>query len=203
MNQPVRGRSRSAPAARSHAVRIIGGRWKRTPISIANLAGLRPTPDRVRETVFNWLAHLRPDLERLRGLDLFAGSGVLGFELVSRGAAAVTLVERNPRALQALGSLRARLHAEEVTILAGDAFACAGGLPPGAFDIVFLDPPYGERLLGAALSAVRPLLADAALVYIEDSAAFDEPGLNASGFRIVRQDRAGQVNFALLSAAGD
>ena len=157
----------------------------------------------MRETVFNWLAHLRPDFQRLRGLDLFAGTGVLGFELVSRGAAAVTLVERNPRALEALEALRVRLKAEEVTILAGDAFASVARLPRGAFDIAFLDPPYGERLLERALAAVAPLLAGGALIHVEDSVPFDAAGLAAAGFRIVRQDRAGQVNFALLTAAGD
>ena len=201
MTNTVRATSRSA-APRSHAVRIVAGRWKRTPIRVADLPGLRPTPDRVRETVFNWLAHLRPDLDRLRGLDLFAGSGALGFELASRGAAAVTLVERNPRALQALEALRARLHAEEITILAGDAFAHASRLPRGGFDIVFLDPPYGEGLLAAALPVVRPLLAAAALVYVEDNAPLEEPSLRSAGFHMVRHDRAGQVNFALLSEAG-
>jgi 16S rRNA (guanine966-N2)-methyltransferase len=203
MSQPVRGSSRPAPAARSSTVRIIGGRWKRTPIRIANLPGLRPTPDRVRETVFNWLAHLRPDVARLRGLDLFAGSGVLGFELASRGAAAVTLVERSQRAVQALEALQARLHADAITIMPGDAFACLNRLPRGGFDVVFLDPPYGERLLDKALAAVGMVLAPGALVYVEDSATLDEPRLHAAGFHIVRQDRAGQVNFALLSAAGD
>ena len=203
MKPAARSSSRTAPTARPHTVRIIGGRWKRTPLRVADLDGLRPTPDRVRETLFNWLAHLRPDVERLRGLDLFAGSGALGFELASRGAAAVTLVERNARALQALEALRTRLAADSTTILAGDAFARVATLPRGGFDVVFLDPPYGERLLRRSLQAVLPLLAQAALVYIEDNEPFDEQGLPDAGFRIVRQDRAGQVNFALLSAGGD
>lgn len=202
MSTYARRSSRPASAVRSHTVRIIGGRWKRTPIRIEDLPGLRPTPDRVRETLFNWIAHLRPDVHTLRGLDLFAGSGVLGFELASRGAAAVTLVERNPRALQALEALRMRLNAAEVTILAGDAFARLRSLPRGGFDMVFLDPPYGESRLLPVLQALPPLLSAAALVYVEDSGPVDEPGLNDAGFRIVRKDRAGQVNFALLSAAG-
>lgn len=203
MSYPARRSSRTSSAAQSHAIRIIGGRWKRTPIRVPELPGLRPTPDRVRETLFNWIAHLRPDLGQVRGLDLFAGSGALGFELASRGAAAVTLVERDRRALEALEALRARLDAESITIVAGDALARAATLPPAGFDIVFLDPPYGERLLLAALKAVRPLLADGALVYVEDSQPPDETGLIDAGFRIVRQDHAGQVNFALLSVAGD
>ena len=89
-------------------VRIIGGVWKRTPLAVANAAGLRPTPDRVRETLYNWLQHLRPRLDELAGLDLFAGTGALGFELASRGARAVTLVESNAAALEQLRALRAR-----------------------------------------------------------------------------------------------
>ena len=203
MSYPARRSSRAASAAQSHAIRIIGGRWKRTPIRVVDLPGLRPTPDRVRETLFNWIAHLRSDLAQVRGLDLFAGSGALGFELASRGAAAVTLVERNRLALEALEALRVRLDAAMITIVAGDALARVATLPRAGFDIVFLDPPYGERRLPAALKAVRPLLADAALVYVEDSEPLDETGLVDAGFRIVRQDRAGQVNFALLSIAGD
>ncbi len=93
-------RARHVPAGGSPAlrrsVRIIGGQWKRTPLAVVDAPGLRPSPDRVRETVFNWLAHFIPDLSSVSGLDLFAGTGVLGFELASRGAARVTLVERNP-----------------------------------------------------------------------------------------------------------
>jgi 16S rRNA (guanine966-N2)-methyltransferase len=201
MRTPVRS-SRPSPRQKAHAVRIIGGRWKRTPIPVADLPGLRPTPDRVRETVFNWIGHLCPDVQALRGLDLFAGTGALGFELASRGAAAVTLVERNDRALQRLHEMRTRLQAEQVTILGGDALSQTASLPRAVFDVVFLDPPYGERLLDRALAAVKPLLAEGALVYVEDRDPLDDAALAAAGFHIVRQDRAGQVNFALLAASG-
>ena len=113
------GRFDRAPAR----VRIIGGQWKRTPLPVADAPGLRPSPDRVRVTVFNWLAHLFPDLGACSGLDLFAGTGALGFELASRGAARVTLVERNPVLVAALQRTRQKLNAEAVTIVAGDALA--------------------------------------------------------------------------------
>ena len=97
------GRFASAPAQ----VRIIGGQWKRTPLPVFEAPGLRPSPDRVRETVFNWLAHFIPDFPCVCGLDLFAGTGALGFELASRGAARVTLVERNPALAAQLQRTRA------------------------------------------------------------------------------------------------
>jgi len=151
------GRERKHTAA-PQRVRIIGGAWRRTPIPVADSGGLRPTPDRVRETLFNWIAHLRPDPSALRGLDLFAGSGALGFELASRGAARVLLVERSPALLRQLRALREKLGASTIDIVAGDALAVASCLPPRRFDLVFLDPPYGADLLWPAIDAVQPLL---------------------------------------------
>jgi 16S rRNA (guanine(966)-N(2))-methyltransferase RsmD len=201
MRQPVR--KSPGAARRAHSVRNIGGTWRRTPLKVLERRGLRPTPDRVRETLFNWIAHLRPDYAALRGLDLFAGSGVLGFELASRGAGAVTLVDSDRDSVAALRSLRERLDARQVEIVVGDAFAVLSGFPDAAFDIAFLDPPYESRLLPAALRAVRRVLAPGALVYVEDGRPLDAPDLLGLGFRILRHDRAGQVNFALLGAAGD
>jgi 16S rRNA (guanine966-N2)-methyltransferase len=103
----------------------------------------------------------------------------------------------------ALRSLRERLDARQVEIVVGDAFAVLSGFPDAAFDIAFLDPPYESRLLPAALRAVRRVLAPGALVYVEDGRPLDAPDLLGLGFRILRHDRAGQVNFALLGAAGD
>src|SRR5882757_6686256 len=124
------------------SVRIIGGQWKRSPIVVADEPGLRPTADRVRETLFNWLAHLRPDGQTLRGLDLFAGTGALGFELASRGAAHVTLVEQSALLVAQLRALQEKLTATQVEILAGDALAIAARLPASSFDVIFLDPPF-------------------------------------------------------------
>ncbi len=179
-------------------MRIIGGAWRRTPLPVADLPGLRPSPDRVRETLFNWLTHLRPDTESLRGLDLFAGSGALGFELASRGAARVLLVERQPQLLRLLRDLREKLDAGRVEIVGGDALAIAAALPRAGFDIVFLDPPFGAGLLWPAVDTVRPLLADAGLIYAETDAPIEAAEAAAHGVMPLRSARAGRVCFHLL-----
>ena len=192
-----------APPAASFAraprrVRIIGGAWRRTPIPVADVAGLRPSPDRVRETLFNWLSHLRPDTQRLRGLDLFAGTGALGFEFASRGAARVVLVEQQPQLLRQLHAVQSRLRATRVQIIAGDALAVAAGLPAASFDLVFLDPPFGAGLLWPAIDAVGPLLAEGGLVYAESDAAIAAADAAARGLQLLRSARAGRVCFHLL-----
>jgi 16S rRNA (guanine(966)-N(2))-methyltransferase RsmD len=182
-------------------VRIIGGMWRRTPLAVIAVPGLRPTPDRVRETLFNWLAHLRPDLAACAGLDLFAGTGALGFELASRGARAVTLVESDPRAAAALRALRERLGAAQVEVLAGNAFAVGARLAPGSFDIVLLDPPFDAGLHLAALTAARRLVRADGLVYLESPTLLAPEAAAAAGFGIVRHGRAGRVAFHLLQPA--
>jgi len=194
--RPGRGGGRLARAPRQ--VRIIGGAWRRTPIPVADVPGLRPSPDRVRETLFNWLAHLRPDARSLRGLDLFAGTGALGFELASRGAVRVVLVEQQPQLLQMLRDLRAKLDAGCVEIVAGDALAVAAALPRAGFDIVFLDPPFAAGLLWPAVDAVRPLLAEAGLIYAEADAPIGPSQAAAHGLLPLRAARAGRVCFHLL-----
>ena len=179
-------------------MRIIGGRYKRTPIPVAQVPDLRPSPDRVRETLFNWLAHLWPEFGAVRGLDLFAGTGALGFELASRGAARVTLVERDPRALRVLHGLRERLAAREIEIIAGDSLAVAAALPAASFDLVFLDPPFASGLQEVALDVARRLLAPGGLIYLESGAAVDSAYAAAHGLDPVRADRAGRVFFHLL-----
>lgn len=190
------GASRTAGAPQQ--VRIIGGDWKRTPLAVADVPGLRPTPDRVRETLFNWVAHLLPDIGSLRGLDLFAGSGALGFELASRGAARVTLVEAHPRALQALRAAQAKLAADRVDVVAGDALAVAAHWPPAGFDLVFVDPPFGAGLHDAALALARRLLAPGGLIYVESPKPLTPEQAAATGLTIVRSGRAGRVSFHLL-----
>jgi 16S rRNA (guanine(966)-N(2))-methyltransferase RsmD len=179
-------------------VRIIGGRFKRTPLPVADVPGLRPTPDRVRETLFNWIAHLRPDLATVRGLDLFAGTGALGFELASRGAAHVTLIEREPRLVAQLLALRDKLGAPEVELLRGDALLLARTLPAGSYDLVFVDPPYDAQLVARALTAVEPLLAPAALLYVEAAESLAPELLATHQLELVRELRAGRVHAHLL-----
>jgi 16S rRNA (guanine(966)-N(2))-methyltransferase RsmD len=197
IDRPARPRP-AAPAGRPQQVRIVGGAWRRTPIPVADVPGLRPSPDRVRETLFNWLAHLRADASALRGLDLFAGTGALGFEFASRGAAKVVLVERHHRLLQRLHALQAKLDARQVEIVAGDALAVAATLPRAGFDVVFLDPPFASGLLWPALAAVLPLLAPGGLVYVEADALISEADAAAHGLDVVRAARAGRVCFHLL-----
>jgi 16S rRNA (guanine966-N2)-methyltransferase len=179
-------------------IRIIAGRYRRTPIAVADRAQLRPTPDRVRETLFNWLSHLHPDLAGSRGLDLFAGTGALGFELASRGARQVLLVERDAALVQRLTALRDRLGAHEVQVIRGDAIEVARRLPTASFDLIFIDPPYGEPLLMPALSAARGLLAAGGSIYAEAASGLKEVDLQALGLQSIRSGRAGRVHFHLL-----
>lgn len=199
----VAGSARHDFARAPHKVRIIGGRFKRTPLPVADVPGLRPTPDRVRETLFNWIAHLRPDLSKLRGLDLFAGTGALGFELASRGAAQVTLVEREPRLVAQLRALRDKLDAASVRIVQGDALQVVRSLPAARFDLVFIDPPYDMALQAPALATVVPVLAEDALLYVEADAALPAELLAAQRLAVLRESRAGKVHAHLLQRRQD
>lgn len=191
---------REAPPSRGgkpHSIRIIGGDWKRTPLPVLDLDGLRPTPDRVRETLFNWLGQ---QLDGQRCLDLFAGSGALGFEAASRGAARVLMVERSGRAVAQLKANQARLAATNIEIAEADALRLAANLPPDSFDIVFLDPPFGDQpMLHRALELATPLVAPGGALYVESGEALDLPATPAlGGWTIVREGRAGAVHYHLL-----
>ena len=183
-------------------VRIIGGQWKRTPLPVKDIDGLRPTPDRVRETVFNWLEHLRAgNWAGLACLDLFAGSGALGFEAGSRGAAKVVLVETHPAAVSQLAAIREKLGAGQVSVMQGDAVKLITGIS-GKFDLIFLDPPYQLRLLPRLLPLCRPLLQTGGLVYAEADNAFDGEASPEwlAGWQVVRSAKAGAVHYGLLAA---
>jgi len=179
-------------AARGGAgkLRIVGGKYRSRRLRIAERPGLRPTPDRVRETLFNWLGQ---DLAGLACLDLFAGSGALGFEAASRGAAAVVMVERDRVALAELERSRDALGAAQVSIVAGDALAfLAEG--EARFDVVFLDPPFRQNALPEALARLPPRLQPRARVYVESAA----PVAVAPPWTELRRARAGQVSYQLL-----
>lgn len=180
-----------------NAIRIIGGEWKRTPLPVLSLDGLRPTPDRVRETVFNWLGQ---SLEGQRCLDLFAGSGALGFEAASRGAARVLMVERSGRAIAQLKSNQTRLAAKNLDIVEADALRLAVGLPPNSFDVVFLDPPFGDTaMLARAIELAVPLVTPDGMLYVEAGAAIDVAEVPAlAGWGIYRSGKAGAVHYHLL-----
>lgn len=144
-------------------VRIIGGRLRGSKLPVPDLPGLRPTGDRARETLFNWL---QGDVAGARVVDLFAGSGVLGLESASRGAAEVWLVERDAAQARSLGESVARLKADTVQVACADALAWLASRSE-RFDLAFLDPPFGGQLLAPALAALAPRLARQAWVYVE------------------------------------
>ena len=180
-------------------VRIIGGQWKRTPLPVATVAGLRPTPARVRETLFNWLGQ---DMTGLRCLDAFAGTGALGLEAASRGAAEVVLVENDPQLVRNLQALKTRLKAETVRIERGDGVAALQQRRGQGLDVVFLDPPFGDdgnpALFEAALKAARQALREDGLIYLEAPRAWGEDELAQLGLQIHRQGKAGLVSYHLL-----
>jgi 16S rRNA (guanine(966)-N(2))-methyltransferase RsmD len=178
-------------------VRIVGGDWKRTPLVVVDAPGLRPTPDRVRETLFNWLGQR---LDTWRCLDLYAGTGALGLEAASRGASKVVLVERDARAAAALRTARERLDAEAVEVVQGDAATYLSNTRD-RFDLVFLDPPFGSAELERVLPRLAAVLAPGATVYVEADRplAPDVPPLSAvPGLVAHRADKAGQVHYHLL-----
>jgi 16S rRNA (guanine(966)-N(2))-methyltransferase RsmD len=173
-------------------VRIIGGQWRRSRLPVADAPGLRPTPDRVRETLFNWLGQ---DLTGWRCLDAFAGSGALGFEAASRGAAQVLLVERDRRLAENLRHVKQRLQAQAVEVVCAPALTVFAGMAPGSLDLVFLDPPYGQGLLGPALEAAARVVRPGGWAYAEDAQPL---GALPAAWALHRQGRAGMVHHHLL-----
>jgi 16S rRNA (guanine(966)-N(2))-methyltransferase RsmD len=171
-------------------VRIIGGQYRGRRIAVPDKPDLRPTPDRVRETLFNWLGQ---DLSGRACLDLFAGSGALGFEAASRNAARVVMVENDRAALAGLERTKALIGAPMVQIMRDDAFRYLRG-GGERFDVVFLDPPFRQNAVPALLEALPPRLAPGARVYIEAPAPC-EPG---EAWRELKRARAGQVSYQLL-----
>jgi 16S rRNA (guanine966-N2)-methyltransferase len=196
-------------------VRIIGGAWKRTQLPVLDALGLRPTPDRVRETVFNWISHQwGNDWSTAAVLDLFAGSGALGFEAASRGARTVVMVDTHTPVVRQLDTIKDKLHADAVTLLRADALAAAQSmaLRGQRFDLVFLDPPYQQDLLERTLPLCAGLLNENALVYVESGAALpfaaddgndgDDTGAPTpdwlAPWEAIRADKAGIVFYHLL-----
>ena len=178
-------------------VRIIGGLWKRRKLPVADRPGLRPTPDRVRETLFNWLGQ---DLRGWRVVDAFAGSGALGFEAASRGADPVLLVELDGGLATQLQQVRELLEASAVSVRRGDGLAVLRELAradtPRA-DLILLDPPFEARLFDAALAAAVPLLSPDGYLYLESPEAWDGPMLAAHGLQLYRHLKAGMVHAHL------
>jgi 16S rRNA (guanine966-N2)-methyltransferase len=176
-------------------IRIVGGRWKRTPLAVPDRPGLRPTPARVRETLFNWLGQ---DLSGWRCLDAFAGSGALGFECASRGAARVLLCDQDPVLVEAMKNMREKLGASEVEVRRGDGIA-ALRQSPGSWDLVLIDPPFEAGLFDAALQAGAAALAPSGRLYMEAPETWDNDRLAALGWQLERHVKAGAVHAHLLS----
>lgn len=171
-------------------VRVIGGKYRSRLLEVVDLPGLRPTLDRVKETLFNWL---NQDLSGQSCLDLFAGSGSLGFEAISRNAAKVVMVEKDARVAAKLRTNIRLLQAENCQIYQQSAFDFVQNCQLN-FDIVFLDPPYQSDLLQKALILIQSRLSPGAKVYIE---YLIEPDLTA--YTVLKKAKAGKVNYALLS----
>jgi len=181
-----------------YEVRIIGGAWKRSRLPVADRPGLRPTPARLRETLYNWLGQ---DLTGWRCIDAFAGSGALGFEAASRGAADVALFESDRELARSLAATRARLGAAQVRVDAVDALAGMARLAPASVDLVLLDPPFdAPAMLASALAAAARVVARGGWVYAESGAPLDPATLAALGLEAWRTTRAGAVHGTLLRA---
>ena len=189
--------NRNAPGPPG-AVRIIGGRWRGTKLPVADADGLRPTSDRTRETLFNWL---QPALPGARVLDLFAGSGALGLESLSRGAREALLVERDPRQCETLEAIARRLPGgEAATVVRADALAFLRAPLHGRFDVVFVDPPFAADLWDGALAQLGPWVGDGAWLYVEAPLQRNiDPG---AGWRLHREGVTRATRHALYRRSG-
>lgn len=182
----------------THQVRIIGGMYRRTPLTVIDRPGLRPTPDRVRETLFNWLGQ---DLRGWRCLDAFAGSGALGFEAASRGAASVVMMERDPQAFTQLQLISSRLGAQGVALVRGDALVQLQQMEPASLDVVFLDPPFDSALFDTALASAARVVTATGWVYLEAPEHWSDERLHSFGVETHRYLKAGAVHAHLLRLA--
>ncbi|WP_296449216.1 16S rRNA (guanine(966)-N(2))-methyltransferase RsmD [Rhodoferax sp. UBA5149] len=183
----------------THEVRIIGGQWKRSKLAVADKPGLRPTPDRVRETLFNWLGQ---DLTGWRCIDAFAGTGALGFEAASRGAKEVTLVEQDSALVVQLKRIQTQLQASATQIVRGDGVAALKHLDPASMDAIFLDPPFDSVLFEAALQAAGRAVAPEGFVYLEAPILWTDAQLENAGLKVHRYLKAGAVHAHLLKRLG-
>ncbi|MDO5692392.1 MAG: RsmD family RNA methyltransferase [Pseudomonadota bacterium] len=197
MPRPAASSASRRMAAAPREVRIIGGQWRRTRLPVADRPGLRPTPDRVRETLFNWLGQ---DLSGWRVVDAFAGTGALGLEAASRGAAEVLMVEQDAALIHALRGLKDRLEAAAVRVQRGDGVAALNALPPASVDLVLIDPPFDAlALFGPALAAAARAARADGFVYLEAPAAWDDAALAEAGLTVHRHLKAGAVHAHLLT----
>lgn len=194
--KPRNASSSTAPPHRGAGeVRIIGGQWRRTRLPVLARAGLRPTPDRVRETLFNWLGQT---LDGWHCADVFAGTGTLGLEAASRGAQAVVLCEQDRALAAQLQQHVQRLQATQVRIHRGDGLAWLQQQAAASWDLVFLDPPFDSDFFEPALQAAAAALRPAGCVYLEAPVRWDDTTVQAWGLHVQRHLQAGAVHAHLL-----
>jgi 16S rRNA (guanine966-N2)-methyltransferase len=179
-------------------VRIIGGSMRGRKLHFSTVAGLRPTLDRIRETLFNWLAR---DIYNAKCLDLFAGSGALGFEAASRGAAQVTMVDASAKVTKDIESNRQLVNANNIQVvnLNAEKFLQT---TEAVFDLVFLDPPFGKNVLATTLQALLPKLAPNALIYIEQESALS-PFVPSDQYKQLKFKKTGSFSYALYQLSSD
>jgi len=177
-------------------LRIIAGKWKRRPIPVRALAGLRPTPDRVRETLFNWLGQR---CDGWRCLDLFAGSGALGLEAASRGAARVVFVEPDAVAAQAIEQWIHRVGGgPECQVVRAKAQQWCAASASAGFDLIFIDPPFGAGMVGSIVPVAARLLVPGGHMYVESETPMEAAWAASLGLSALRADKAGAVHYHLL-----
>jgi 16S rRNA (guanine(966)-N(2))-methyltransferase RsmD len=177
-------------------LRIIAGKWKRRPIPVKALTGLRPTPDRVRETLFNWLGQR---CDGWRCLDLFAGSGALGLEAASRGAARVVFVESDAGAAQAIEQWIHQVGGgPECQVVRAKAQQWCGTPASAGFDLIFIDPPFGSGMVSSIVPAAARLLVPGGHMYVESEAPVEAAWAASLGLSALRADKAGAVHYHLL-----
>jgi 16S rRNA (guanine966-N2)-methyltransferase len=181
-------------AAPAREVRIIGGQWKRTKLPVRDKPGLRPTPDRVRETLFNWLGQ---DMTGWRCIDVFAGTGALGFEAASRGAKQVLLVEQDPELVDLLRATQAKLQAQAVEVRRGNGLSVLASSQE-RFDAVFLDPPFDAKLWDKALQVASTAVAEHGAIDLEAPVEWTDEQLVPFGLVVERHLKAGAVHAHLL-----
>ena len=187
--------------SRPGRLRIVAGNWRSRLLDVADVPGLRPTSQRIRETLFNWLAMRIPGAHCL---DLFAGTGALGLEALSRGAGSVVFVEKSARAAAMLRDNIAILGADGAAVVQADASAWLPGEHGRPFDIVFLDPPFAADMLDdlCRLLEEHDLLAEDALVYLEQDRSKAEPHL-PDGWRLLKNNTGGNVRYMLAQRSDE
>ena len=192
-------RRRNDNGSSSGRLRIVAGKWRSRLLPVADEPGLRPTSERIRETLFNWLT---PDIHGMRCLDLFAGSGALGFEALSRGAASVVFVEKAPGVAITLRVSIGTLDAGDATVVQTDARGFLTSDIPQKFDLVFLDPPFADDLLEdlCRLLAGSGCLAAGARIYLEQERNQTVPTL-PKGWAFIREKTTGNVRYSLVSVS--